>query len=86
MALPDPPPAAPPRPGPAIVVVDASGTTIATWPLECSEPPTLDDVDRLARVRLAAQRFGLQVALRDAPDALLGLLALVGLAGLFPAA
>jgi hypothetical protein len=69
-----------------VVVVDASGTTIATWPLECCEPPTLDDVDRLARLRLAAQRMGLHVALRGAPDALLGLLALAGLAGLFPAA
>jgi hypothetical protein len=68
------------------VVVDASGATIATWPLECCEPPTLDDVDRLARVRLAAQRMGLRVALREAPDALVALLALVGLAGLFPAA
>jgi hypothetical protein len=86
MTLPDPPPGARPQPGPTILVVDASGATIATWPMECGRPPTLEDVDRLARVRLAARRLGLEVALRDAPDALLCLLALVGLAELFPAA
>jgi hypothetical protein len=86
MPLPDPPPGAGPQPGPTILVVDASGATIATWPLECGQPPTLADVDRLARVRLTARRMGLEVALREAPEALLALLALVGLAGLFPAA
>ena len=48
--------------------------------------PTLGSIDALARVQLAARRSGLELRLRHASPALLGLIAFLGLTEALPAA
>jgi hypothetical protein len=63
----------------ATVVLVRGGDELSHWPL--AGRPDLDAVDALARLALAARRLGCAIRLRDADPDLVGLLALVGLAG-----
>jgi len=71
-----------------VVVVDPRAATgsgrvvVATWPLEHADAPCLGDVDRLARLQLAALRMGLRVRVTRPTAALALLLTAVGLADL----
>ena len=68
----------------AVVVLDprAGETVVATWPLDHADAPCLGDVDRLARLQLAALRMGLRVQVVRPTAALVHLLAAVGMADL----
>jgi hypothetical protein len=69
----------------AVVVLDPrveSGSgpvVVATWPLDHADAPCLGDIDRLARLQLAALRMGLRVRVVRPTTALVDLLATVGL-------
>src|SRR5215207_8193567 len=67
-----------------VVVLDprAGSAVVATWPLDHADAPCLGDVDRLARLQLAALRMGLRVRVIRPTTALSVLLATVGLADL----
>ena len=73
----------------AIVVVEgrhaADGgepAVVATWPFDHADEPCLGDVDRLARLQLAAMRMGLRVRVVHPTEALVSLLRCVGLSEL----
>ena len=55
---------------------------LASWPMEHAAAPCLGDVDRLARLQLAAMRMGLQVRVVRPSAPLSTLLGTVGLADL----
>jgi hypothetical protein len=72
-----------------IVVLDPRACTgccepdvVAAWPFDHADAPCLGDVDRLARLQLAALRMGLRVRVVHPTTALSVLLAAVGLADL----
>jgi hypothetical protein len=66
------------------VVVDPreEARVVAAWPLDGAGAPGLVDVDRLARLQLAALRMGLRIRVVHPTAALSALLAAVGLADL----
>jgi hypothetical protein len=61
------------------VVIVCGEVEVASWPFETQMPPDLADVDRLARLGLAAHRLGWSIRLRDIDRDLRDLLQLVGL-------
>ena len=88
-----PEPADPDRPPPAeltasvltddgwatIVVRTPTDIEVVHWPVTTADGGDLAIVDALARLQLAARRYGCALRLRGAEDALLGLIDLVGL-------
>jgi hypothetical protein len=64
----------------ATVVFVRGEVELSRWPLRCPGRIDLAAVDRVARLALAARRLGCTICLLDADPALVGLLALVGLA------
>jgi hypothetical protein len=62
-----------------MVVVACGDDEVAAWPLGDHGPVGLPLVDELARLQLAAGRFGCSIQLRGACDELVDLLDLVGL-------
>jgi ABC-type transporter Mla MlaB component len=66
----------------AVVVLFRDGREVASWPLEGGDRLDVGMVDQLARLQLAARRYGCSIRLRDPSDELLGLLHLCGLAAL----
>jgi hypothetical protein len=63
------------------VVLLCGDAEVASWPLVCGNGVDLAVVDDLARLSLAARRQGCSIWLRQACPDLVGLLQLVGLAG-----
>jgi hypothetical protein len=61
------------------VVLAWGDDEVARWPLEAGARPDLAVVDELARLQLAARRFGLSLRLCDPCGCLCELLDLVGL-------
>jgi len=66
-----------------VVLVDGDNE-LATWRLDCPEPPDLSAVETLARLQLAALRLGCSIRLEDPCMELCELLELVGLVDLVP--
>lgn len=62
-----------------MVVLVQGGAEVASWPLPRPDRTDLAVADDLARLHLAARRFGLHVRLRDAWFELAELLELIGL-------
>lgn len=67
----------------AVVEIVRDDVAVLAWPLYGARP-LLVVIDRLARLRLAAQREGLSVRLRDPCAELADLIELVGMTALFP--
>ena len=66
--------------GCATIVVRAPGDVeVVSWPVANGAGNGLAVVDALARLQLAARRWGCTIRVRGAPDELLGLIDLVGL-------
>jgi hypothetical protein len=66
--------------GCATIVVRAPGDVeVVSWPVTTATGDGLAVVDALARLQLAARRWGCAIRVRGAPDDLLGLIDLVGL-------
>ena len=63
-----------PRPRPATIVCDVGALG----------EPHAGTIDALARLQLAARRYGFELTLREAPAALLELIALLGLSDALP--
>jgi hypothetical protein len=68
----------------ARVLLVCDEAEVATWPLVVSGRPTMDVVDELFRLALAAARLGGSIRVRDGDGRLRELLDLVGLAGIVP--
>jgi hypothetical protein len=62
-----------------VTLIEANGSVAAAWLITGSGTPTLALVDWLSRLRLAADRGGVQLYLGDVCGDLEGLLELVGL-------
>ena len=60
-------------------------TEVTSWPVPACGAPSLEVVDGLARLQLAARRFGCSILLRDVSAELCELLHLAGLAGVLGA-
>jgi hypothetical protein len=67
------------------VVLTRGDVDVATWTVANGTRPTLDVVERLARLQLAAGRLGCAIRLTDANRELWDLLELCGLADRFGA-
>jgi hypothetical protein len=65
-----------------LVVALDGATEVAAWPLDLGALPDLATVDSLARMQLAARRFGLSLQVRHPSDELRRLLGFAGLAEL----
>ncbi len=66
--------------GCATIVVRAPGDVeVVSWPVAGADTDGLAVVDALARLQLAARRWGCSIRVRGAQDDLLGLIDLVGL-------
>jgi hypothetical protein len=63
-----------------VTLMAADGSVVGAWPVGGEGAPTLDLVDRLARLQLVASRHGGQMRLVEVCSALADLLELVGLA------
>jgi hypothetical protein len=61
------------------VVRSPGDIEVVTWPVACSGQRDLALVDALARLQLAARRWGCAIRLRGAEDELLALVDLIGL-------
>jgi hypothetical protein len=68
----------------AVVEVLDGGVAVAAWRLAVAAQPDLGIVDDLARLQLAARRFGWSIRLRDPGEGLVALLALAGLTDVLP--
>ncbi len=66
----------------ATIVLVRAGADVATWTFHAGARCDLAVVEALARLQLAARRFGGAIELRDVPAPLEELLDLVGLAEL----
>jgi hypothetical protein len=62
-----------------VVVRAPDDVEVVSWPINGSGSHDLALVDALARLQLAARRFGCSIVLRGAEDDVLGLIDLVGL-------
>src|SRR5215207_7374866 len=62
-----------------VVVRAPDDVEVVSWPLDGTGGHDLALVDALARLQLAARRFGCSIRLRGAEDDVLGLIDLVGL-------
>jgi hypothetical protein len=62
-----------------VTVMTAGGTVLSSWPVAGRGTPTLEAVDRLARLRLRVAKTGGSVVVREVSPDLDALLELVGL-------